>query len=381
MKGFLDMKEIYIPQQIHSFSTFSEFAKEFNLGKGDAILTNEFIYDPIIKASGVDCAPVFQEKYGGGEPTDVMVDQISAEISKLNAKRIIAVGGGTVIDIAKISALVDGDSVDSLFDRGQLSREKGLIIIPTTCGTGSEVTNISIVNRTRKGTKMGLVSPAMCADYAVLIPEFLMSLPYYVFATSSIDALIHAVESYLGPKRTQYTAIYSREAMLLILDGYFKIAAGGQNVRFDLSEQFLRASNYAGIAFGNSGCAAVHAMSYALGAKFHVPHGESNYQFFTNVLDAYKKKRPGGLMADLESLICGVAKDHGVLSEDGNGIKVLEDLLEKILPRKRMREYGALQEDIGVFAKSTTDNQGRLLANNYVDLSTDEIAKIYQDRL
>ena len=178
-----------------------------------------------------------------------------------------------------------------------LTKARRLIIIPTTCGTGSEVTNISILNRTRLGTKQGLVSPAMFADHAVLIPEFLQSLPYSVFATSSIDALIHAVESYLSPSATPYTEMYSLQAMQDILRGYCQIAERGQHARFQSSAEYLRASNYAGIAFSNSGCAAVHAMSYALGGKYHVAHGESNYQFFTDVLRKYQEKKPDGKSA------------------------------------------------------------------------------------
>ena len=200
------MKELLIEPQIDSFDTFAEFADEFSLGGKDLILTNEYIYDPIMKKEDLDCSYIFQENYGPGEPTDVMVDAILREINELDIKRVVAVGGGTIIDIAKILVLEGAENVDVLYDKKELAKSKELIIIPTTCGTGSEVTNISIINRTRKGTKMGLTSPAMFADYAVLIPEFLKTLPYYVFASSSIDALIHAVESYLSPICTDYTS-------------------------------------------------------------------------------------------------------------------------------------------------------------------------------
>lgn len=377
------MKELLIAPQIDSFDTFAEFAAEFSLGSEDLILTNEYIYDPIMKKENLACSYIFQEKYGAGEPTDVMVDAILEEMNKLGCKRVVAVGGGTIIDIAKILVLEGAENVDVLYDKEKLTKAKGLIIIPTTCGTGSEVTNISIINRTRKGTKMGLTSPAMFADNAVLIPEFLKTLPYYVFATSSIDALIHAVESYLSPSCTDYTEMYSVEAMKEILSGYCRIAKAGENVRFADSKMYLKASNYAGIAFGNSGCAAVHAMSYALGAKYHVPHGESNYQFFTNVLRKYQEKKPGGKIKKLSTLIRRIADDNGFAGAVGkeDGIEILEKLLAEILTRKEMKEYGAVQEDIPVFAASTIENQQRLLKNNYVPLTQEEIQEIYQARL
>lgn len=116
------------------------------------------------------------------------------------------------------------------------------MILPTTCGTGSEVTNIAIVNRTRKGTKMGLVSPAMYADHAVLVPEFMKSLPWNVFATSSIDALIHAIESYLSPNATEFTELFSEAAIDKILRGYSRIAKDGRQVRSEDDEEYLKAA-------------------------------------------------------------------------------------------------------------------------------------------
>lgn len=376
------MKELLVAPQIESFDTFADFAKEFSIGADDLILTNEYIYDPIMKKENLECNYIFQEKYGAGEPTDVMVDQILEQMNQFGCKRVIAVGGGTIIDIAKVLILKGAVNVDVLYDQDELEKEKGLIIIPTTCGTGSEVTNISIINRTRKGTKMGLTSPSMFADYAVLIPEFLKTLPYYVFATSSIDALIHAVESYLSPNCTDYTEMYSVAAIKAILGGYIRIAKNGQDARFEDSKMYLRASNYAGIAFGNSGCAAVHAMSYALGAKYHVPHGESNYQFFTDVLKKYEEKNPDGKIKKLNELLKAVAvkNEYGCEKCQKDGIGVLEKLLSEILERKDIKEYGMTQEDVPEFAASTIANQQRLLKNNYVALTQDEIQELYQQR-
>lgn len=377
------MKELLIRPEVQSFRTFAEFAGEFGLNKEDLILTNEFIYKPIMEKENLECRYLFQERYGAGEPTDIMVDQILAEMNKAGCKRVIAVGGGTIIDIAKVLVLADAVNVDVLYEKESLKKEKELIIIPTTCGTGSEVTNLAIINRTRKGTKMGLGSPAMYADYAVLIPEFLKTLPYYVFATSSIDALIHAVESYLSPNCTDYTAIFSEAAIRMILSGYCRIADEGSDARFADSEMYLKASDFAGIAFGNSGCAAVHAMSYALGGKYHVPHGESNFQFFTDVLKKYQEKQPEGKIWKLEALIrrvtCEVGYVQGGLA--ANGILILENLLGKILEKKPMRAFGVVEEDIRPFAVSTIENQQRLLRNNYVALSLEEIQEIFQARL
>ena len=369
------MKEIIWKPELHRFSSCKEFVEEFRLGASDLILTNEYIYQPYFGAMNLECAVLYQEQYGMGEPTDVMVDAILADAAKTSCKRVIAIGGGTVIDIAKVLAVSDGEGVDDLYDKApDLEKKRELIIIPTTCGTGSEVTNISIMARTRIGTKLGLVSPAMYADYAVLIPQLLEGLPFKVFAASSIDALVHAVESALSPKATPYTKLFGYKAIEMIIRGYQTIAKKGPESRFSLLNDFLLASNYAGLAFGTAGCAAVHATSYPLGGKYHVAHGESNYAMFTGVLKNYMELRRDGeiavlnqYLADLLGCMTNVVYDE------------LEKLLDQILPKRPLREYGVTREDLPVFTHSVVTEQGRLMANNFVPLDEARVLKIYQE--
>lgn len=369
------MKEIILKSQISYYDTCAEFASEFNLGSDDLILTNEYIYTPYFGKLGLDVHTIFQEAYGAGEPTDIMVDAILDEAAKTDCKRIIAIGGGTVIDIAKVLAVSAGDSLDSLYAApDKIEKKRELIILPTTCGTGSEVTNISIINRTRLGTKVGLVSPHMYADEAVLVPELLNTLPFAVFATSSIDALVHAVESSLSPKATTYTKLFGYKAIEMIIRGYQKIAAEGKDARLPLMKDFLIASNYAGIAFGTAGCAAVHATSYPLGGTYHVAHGESNYAMFTGVLKNYMEIRQDGEIAVMNRVLSQLL----ACSEDLVYDK-LDELLGKILPKKTLRGYGVKQEELAVFTKSVMEQQGRLMANNFVPLDADRVLKIYQE--
>ena len=298
------MKQILIRPEIQSYGTFREFAADYALDERDVILTNEYIYHPIMAAENLKCGVIYQEKFGAGEPTDIMAEAILKEVKKYDARRIIAVGGGTIIDIAKVLVLEGGKDIDDMYDKmASLKKGKELIIVPTTCGTGSEVTNIAVLNRTKLGTKQGMVSAGMFADKAVLIPEFLGSLPYKVFATSSIDALVHAVESYLNPAASVFSEMYSVRAIEMILAGYCRIAKEGQETWKEDAEDYLIASCMAGIAFSNNGCGAVHAMAYAIGGKYHVPHGESNYQYFVPVLRWYEKKAPGGRLDELKDIL------------------------------------------------------------------------------
>lgn len=378
------MKQIVIRPEIQSFDTFREFAAEYALGERDVILTNEYIYNPIMEAEHLKCGVIYQEKYGAGEPTDVMAEAILEEVRARDAKRIIAVGGGTIIDIAKVLVLEGGGNIDDMYrDMASLIKGKELIIVPTTCGTGSEVTNIAVLNRTKLGTKQGMVSEAMFADRAVLIPEFLGSLPYKVFATSSIDALVHAVESYLNPAATAFSEMYSVRAIEMLLGGYCRIAQKGAKAWKEDAKSYLIASNMAGIAFSNNGCGAVHAMAYAIGGKYHVPHGESNYQFFIPVLKVYEKKASGGKVENLKGILKSCMVKGGFCGADSgkSAVDLLKDLLDKVLPAKRMSEYGVAQEDIAPFAQSTVDNQQRLLKNSHVPLSREEIQAVFQSCL
>jgi 4-hydroxybutyrate dehydrogenase len=361
--------------EIHKFAASSEFVETFALNERDLILTNEYIYQPYFGALSLKCKVLYQEVYGMGEPTDIMVDRILEDARKADCTRVIAIGGGTIIDIAKVLAAADGGTVDELYDKGAaLAKKRGLVIVPTTCGTGSEVTNISIINRTRMGTKMGLVGPAMFADYAVLIPELLEKLPFGVFATSSIDALVHAVESALSPKATSYTKLFSYKAIEMILKGYTTIAAQGQNARIGLLESFLDASNYAGLAFGTAGCGPVHAMSYPFGGQYHVAHGESNYVIFTGVLKNYMKLKRDGEIAFLNGFMAEILE-----SDSGNVYAALETLLNAILPKKAMKEYGVKPEDLPEFAKTVIEKQQRLMSNSFVPLGYEHVLKIYQE--
>lgn len=367
--------QLNLRPEIHQFKSFFDFSRTFELNCCDLIITNEFIYEPYMRPFGITCRYLFQERYGIGEPTNIMIDRIIEDLELLDYNRIIAVGGGTIIDIAKILALKGIKKSIQVFNREvPLEKSKSLIIIPTTCGTGSEVTNISIAEIKEEQIKRGVADDALYADHCVLIPELLNSLPYTFFISSSIDALIHAVESYLSPKSNQYTELFSISAMEKILSGYLKIVENGIDHRFELSEDFLIASNFAGIAFGNTGVGAVHALSYPLGGRYHVPHGEANYRLFIEVLRTYSKLKPEGKIKELECILSSVLKSRNQKEIYNN----MESFLNKLLPKKRLSEYGMEEEEAEIFTDSVIEKQQRLLANNYVPFSRETILRIYQ---
>lgn len=370
-----------IKTTISNYQTFSEFAEAFALSENDLVITQSFLYEPFIKPLNLPCTFIMQNEYGSGEPSDEMMNNILKEVKGKSYSRVIGVGGGTIIDIAKLFVLKDLDNVTNAFERKiPIVKEKRLVIVPTTCGTGSEVTNISIAEIKSKHTKMGLADNAILPDDAVLIPELLKGLPFKFYAYSAIDALIHAMESYLSPKANAHTQLFSQKAIEMILGVFMGIAEHGEEYRFDHLEEMLTASNFAGIAFGNAGVGAIHALSYPLGGGYHVPHGEANYQFLTEVFKVYFEKNPNGNIHDLNEVLArNLNIDRELLKSEPRIVyQKLDELLGKLIPKNPLRHYSMKNSEIDEFTTSVLKTQQRLLANNYVPLDKKEIKRIYQ---
>lgn len=374
--GRLEMKPFALQTKITEYDDFASFAGEYQLGADDLILTGRHTYNSVIEKCGLDCHIVLRNNYGEGEPTDEMINAILQDLEKESFGRIIAVGGGTIIDIAKAVAVAEkGDRVDDLYEKGENLRQvHPLFIVPTTCGTGSEVTNISVINRITKGVKMGLAYDALYADTAVLITELLQSLPYFAFATSSIDAMIHAVESYLSPNACTLSAMFSEQALKSIVTCWDKTRQSGEKENWKLySAELLRASNWAGIAFGYAGCAAVHATSYPLGSVHHIPHGQANQLMFRAVMEKYTELQPVGRINDLEALLADYLG-----CEPAEALEKLYELMDWILKKDPLCEHGVTEDELPVYAKNVIETQQRLLKNNYIPLTEEQILSIYQ---
>lgn len=374
-----DKREIIIAPTIYKFANFGEFAQEFALGERDLVLTNEFIYTPFMKQYNLRCQFVFQEKFGAGEPSEEMITEIYKAIPYDSYDRVVAIGGGAIMDLCKLLGIARPDTVHNLyFKKFAVKHEKEVIAVPTTCGTGSEVTNISVAivhDEAGATTKLGLVSDDIIPNKVCLIPDLLKTLPYKPFASSAIDALIHATESFLSPSRKTMTSeVFSIKAMELILEGFRRIGESGPDARMDYLDEFVTASLYAGVAFLKAGCATVHAMSFPLGGTYHVPHGESNYALFGEILKIYDEYNPDGELGRFKDI---VAKGLGCSHDDA--LKTLNELLEKVLPLKPLHEYGFTKDDVKSFPVSVMENQQRLVTNSYCPLTTDIMERIYSD--
>lgn len=250
------IQQFRVVPSIYLADSCREFCESFQIGEKDLILTNPTYFEGYLDSYMNGATVIYLKKYGKGEPTDLMVEAIYQDIKALSFDRVIAVGGGSIIDIAKILVQETVTPVCDLFEKKIPAKKvKKLVIVPTTCGTGSEVTNVSVIELTTRNTKLGLQTEEEFADGAVLIPELLKKLPFRFFATSSIDALIHAIESYMSPKATPFSELFSEKAIEMLLNGYKSIVKNGEQEKEDRIGDFLLASAYAGIAFGNAGCA------------------------------------------------------------------------------------------------------------------------------
>ena len=186
--------------------------------------------------------------------------------------------------------------------------------------------------------------------------------------------MVHSVESFLSPNGCSISRIFSTEALKTILKCWKKsVETKGEDAWKTYAADFLKASNWAGLGFGYAGCAAVHACAYPLGSVYHIPHGQSNQLMFMDVMKMYKKIKPTGRINDLEAVI---AESLSVTPE--NALEELYSLMDKVLESAPLEEFGVKKSDLPIFAKDVIKTQQRLLKNNYVQLSEEQILEIYE---
>lgn len=367
------MKQLALCTSILKFTELQDFTEALRLNEKDLIITCRYIYEPYFGSMNLPVQVVFQEDFGVGEPSELMITGMLSSITS-DYERVIGMGGGTIMDIAKLFCLKNMLPLEDLFT-GKIPAEKKcpLVLIPTTCGTGSEVTNVAIVSFPSLNSKLRLAEDPMYADQAVFLPKLLEQLPYEIFATSSIDALIHAIESSLSPLATPYSELFGHEAMRMIIAGYQKMRKEGKEILPSLLEEFLIASNYAGIAFGKAGCGAVHAMSYPLSGKYHVPHGEANYALLTAVLKTYSRKT----CSEKYNIVVKILKQL-LHCETEQVFDELDSLISFILEKKPLQAYGTVPEDLPAFTDNVLQYQQIIMSHNPTVLDREDILSIYQ---
>ncbi|MFK8333065.1 iron-containing alcohol dehydrogenase [Pseudomonas sp. BJa5] len=295
------------------------------------------------------------------------------------AECVIGFGGGSSLDAAKLTALL-ARSEESLADIYGIDRSNGrrlpLILVPTTAGTGSEVTAVSVVT-TGEGQKNVVISPALLPDVAVLDADLTLGLPRAVTAATGIDAMVHAIEAYTTRHlKNPISDCLAREALRLLGDNLVAVCDDGSDAQ--AREQMLLGACLAGMAFANAPVGAVHALAYPLGARFHVPHGLSNALVLAPVM-RFNLDAAAPLYAELAAIVL-----PQVEGSDVQRASALIDHLQALPARlglpTRLQEVGIARSDLDALAHDAT-LQTRLLGNNPCELSLEDIRSIYRQVL
>ncbi|KJS86607.1 MAG: alcohol dehydrogenase [Peptococcaceae bacterium BICA1-8] len=210
-----------------------------------------------------------------GEPTTIDVDNAVQKAKEVNAQCIVAVGGGSALDIAKAVSVfsINPDIKWNEIVQKDYLRCIPIIAIPTTAGTGSEATKIMVITNTETNSKMNPGHPELTPKVAILDPELSVSLPQNFTAFTGMDALCHAMEGYVSIRATNLTDFYALESIKICGEALSLVYENGADI--DARQKMLLASYYAGVAFSNASTNLAHAAGRALGAKFHIPHGLS----------------------------------------------------------------------------------------------------------
>lgn len=227
-----------------------------------------------------DCKP---------EPTYGQVEAVVDMAQGQECDLIIGLGGGSVMDAAKLASVLKGASytIKDLMNDPTLAEKKvKTVMIPTTCGTGSEATCNAIVAVPEEKSKKGIVNDNMIPDYVILDAQMIAKLPKSIVAATGVDALAHVVECYTSKKATPFSDPYAVEGAKLIFRNIREAYNNPDNM--EAKNNMLLGAYYGGIAITGSGTTAVHALSYPLGGKFHIAHGVSNAILFAHVMEFNK---------------------------------------------------------------------------------------------
>lgn len=238
-------------------------------------------------------------------PKSDTINAIARELRRIKPDLIIGLGGGSPLDAGKALALLaknDGQIEDYEGREKYIHDPLPFLAIPTTCGTGSEVTWVSVITDVNRRFKMSIKGPKMYPAVSIVDPDLIKTLPRAIIASTGLDALTHAVEAYLSKPATLVTDIHAVKAVQLILGAVEEAYADIQNNHQD-RENLMMGSTIAGFAFGNSDVTAVHCISESIGALYDVPHGVANSIFLPHVL-AYNLPACTGKMADLARKTC-----------------------------------------------------------------------------
>ena len=313
------------------------------------------------------------------EPSYMAVQKLVDEFKASGADMIVACGGGSVMDAAKLASVLvtDAYGVKELLDNpGMAKKCVPIILIPTTAGTGAEVTPNAIVAVPERELKVGIVNENMIADYVILDARLIKNLPKKIAAATGVDALAHAIECYTSNKANPFSDTFALEALDLILENI--VPACEDSTAMEAKNKMQIAAYYGGLAITASGTTAVHALSYPLGGKYHIAHGVSNAILLVPVMK-FNQGDP--------AFCARLAAEYDRCCYDGSACQTVEekavwlvDRMDAIVRRLEiptsLQSFGVPKEDLeGLVAAGMQVT--RLLVNNMRPLTADDARSIY----
>jgi alcohol dehydrogenase len=312
------------------------------------------------------------------DPPEEIVTDAVAVAQSFKCDGVIGFGGGSSMDVAKLlSVLITGrQRLSEIYGVDKiLGNRIPLIHVPTTAGTGSEATMVSIIT-TGETTKAGVVSRALLADKIILDPSLTLGLPAHVTAATGIDAMVHAIEAYTSRRlKNPLSDMLAREALRLLAGNIVTAVQKGDDI--EARGSMLLGSMLAGQAFANAPVAAVHALAYPLGGNYHIPHGLTNALVLPHVL-RFNAPCASDLYAELAPLIMpGVTLPN----ESSKITERLADyfllLAEKLGLQTKLRQMNIPESDLQMLAEQSMLQQ-RLLINNPREVSLNDSLQIYR---
>ncbi|MBX5218997.1 iron-containing alcohol dehydrogenase [Rhizobium sp. NLR8a] len=310
------------------------------------------------------------------------VIEAAAEICReCGVDAVAAIGGGSVLDTAKLVAYLakTPDKLDVIYGVGRATGDRlPLLLVPTTAGTGSEVTLTSIV-KTPNNEKKAVISPRLLPDWAILDPQLTLGLPPHLTAQTGIDAMAHAIEAYTGKiKKNPISDQFALKALALLSANLRKVYTDGSDL--EARSDMLFGSMLAGMAFANSPVAAVHALAYPIGETFDVGHGHSVALVLPYVLE-FNRPAAEALYAELSNVIQPGYRQQSDAVDAAAFVAEIEAICRDCGVPGSLSAVGIGKGDLSKLAEGAMKHEERLLVNNPRELDYDQVREIYAKAL
>ena len=310
------------------------------------------------------------------EPSYIQVQEVVDEVTGTGTELVVAVGGGSVMDTAKLACVCAGAPYtvhDLLKDPARARKQLHCVAVPTTAGTGAEATINAIVAVPEDEVKIGIVNDAMMPDVVLLDVRMVQNLPRSIAAATGVDAMCHAIECFTCKKANPFSDTFALEAFDLIINNIEHACDSKDDLEAKRAMQI--AALYGGIAITASGTTAVHGLSYPLGGKYHVPHGVSNAILLSPVMHFNEPAIRDRLAAAYDHALKGDAKTEE--EKSAAVIKRMDEIVEHLDIPKTLDALGVHDAPIDWLAEAGIQQQ-RLLSNNKREVTLEDAKAIYR---